>query len=164
MARDLLATSHALTVYNRTTSKVDGFIFCGAALVEIPCTTVTNIDVIFLIVGFLSDVCSTSLYPSTGALVSLGLGVVLVDMTTSDPILASKNATDMAVSPMMSLSMPPSLAVTIESIRVLRHGLALPGLVLMRQLYVLLLAHSEGSLDTQALISAFEQLNNTYLP
>ncbi|KAL5229955.1 hypothetical protein ABZP36_028731 [Zizania latifolia] len=96
MARHLLAIGYALTVYNRMASKADGLISCGATLMESPCTAAAVVDVIFLMVGFSSDVRSTSLDPSTGALASLGLGVILVDMTTSDPTLTSEIAAETA--------------------------------------------------------------------
>ncbi|XP_020266823.1 probable 3-hydroxyisobutyrate dehydrogenase-like 1, mitochondrial [Asparagus officinalis] len=44
-----------------------------------------------------------------------------------------------------------------------RMGLALPGLALAQQLHVSLMAHGEGGLGTQALVLAFERMNNVCL-
>ncbi|KAF7037592.1 hypothetical protein CFC21_047933 [Triticum aestivum] len=92
MAGHLLAAGYALTVYNRTPSKAQGLVSSGARLVDSPRAAAAAADVIFLMVGFPSDVRSTSLDPSTGALAGLAPGGVLVDMTTSDPTLAAEIA------------------------------------------------------------------------
>lgn len=63
MAGHLLAAGYALTVYNRTASKAEGLVSRGATLAESPRAAAAAADVIFLMVGFPSDVCSTSLTP-----------------------------------------------------------------------------------------------------
>jgi len=93
MAGHLLAAGYALTVFNRTASKAQGLVSRGASLADSPRAAAAAADVIFLMVGFPSDVRFTALDPSTGALAGLAPGGVLVDMTTSDPTLAAEIAT-----------------------------------------------------------------------
>jgi 3-hydroxyisobutyrate dehydrogenase len=88
MVGHLLAASYTLTDFTRTASKVESLVSHGAHLENSPRAAATTVDIIFLMVGFPSDVHSTALDPSTGALASLAPDGVLVDMTTSDPTLA----------------------------------------------------------------------------
>lgn len=67
MAGHLLAAGYALTVFNRTASKAQGLVSRGASLADSPRAAAAAADVIFLMVGFPSDVRFTALDPSTGA-------------------------------------------------------------------------------------------------
>lgn len=64
MAGHLLAAGYALTVFNRTASKTQGLVSRGASLADSPRAAAAAADVIFLMVGFPSDVRSTALDPS----------------------------------------------------------------------------------------------------
>jgi len=108
MAGHLLAAGYALTVYNRTPSKAQALVSSGASLADSPRAAAAAADVIFLMVGFPSDVRSTSLDPSTGALAGLAPGGILVDMTTSDPTLAAEIAVAAAAAGCTAIDAPVS--------------------------------------------------------
>ncbi|CAL9166038.1 unnamed protein product [Musa hybrid cultivar] len=92
MAGHLLSAGYYLTVFNRTPAKAQPLLDRGAKLAGSPAAVARASDVVFLIVGYPSDVRRVSLDPSDGALAGLAPGSVLVDMTTSDPALAAEIA------------------------------------------------------------------------
>ncbi|KAG0480629.1 hypothetical protein HPP92_011487 [Vanilla planifolia] len=90
MASHILSAGYSLTVFNRTPSKARPLIDRGAVLADSPLAVARASDVVFLIVGYPSDVRRASLDPESGVLPGLSPGSVLVDMTTSDPSLADE--------------------------------------------------------------------------
>ncbi|CAL9040867.1 unnamed protein product [Musa banksii] len=92
MAGHLLSAGYYLTVFNRTPAKAQPLLDRGAKLASSPAAVARASDVVFLIVGYPSDVRRVALDPSDGALAGLAPGSVLVDMTTSDPALAAEIA------------------------------------------------------------------------
>ncbi|KAG6489045.1 hypothetical protein ZIOFF_050303 [Zingiber officinale] len=92
MAGHLLSAGYSLTVFNRTSSKAQALLDRGAKLAGSPVDVARASDVVFLIVGYPSDVRRVALDPSKGVLSGLAPGSVLVDMTTSDPALAAEIA------------------------------------------------------------------------
>lgn len=92
MAGHLLSAGYSLTVFNRTSSKAQPLLDRGAKLAGSPGDVARASDVVFLIVGYPSDVRRVALDPSEGVLSGLAPGSVLVDMTTSDPALAAEIA------------------------------------------------------------------------
>lgn len=278
MASHLLAAGYPLTVFNRTPAKAQPLLSRGAHLADSPAAVARSSDVVFLIVGYPSDVRHVILDPTSGLLSSANPSSIIVDMTTSDPSLAREISTAASSAGCHSVDAPVSggdrgarnaalsifaggevsvvqtltplfnlmgkvnymggpgsgqqaklgnqiaIASTmvgliegviyahkagldvgqwIEAIskgaagskslehygkRILerdmepgfyvkhfvkdlgiclkeceRMGLALPGLALGQQLYVSLIAHGEGGLGTQALVLAFERMNNVCL-
>jgi 3-hydroxyisobutyrate dehydrogenase len=87
MCRHIMAKGYSATVYNRTKDKARPLLDAGAAWGETPRTVAERSDVVFAIVGFPRDVREVFL-GAQGALVGSSLGMVLVDMTTSEPSLA----------------------------------------------------------------------------
>jgi 3-hydroxyisobutyrate dehydrogenase len=87
MAGHLLKAGFATTVYSRTKSKAAPLMAQGAKWAETPRAVAAASDVVFSIVGFPSDVREVLLGPE-GALAGSKPGNVLVDMTTSEPMLA----------------------------------------------------------------------------
>jgi 3-hydroxyisobutyrate dehydrogenase len=87
MAGHLLKAGFAATVYSRTKSKAVPLLEQGAKWAETPRAVAAASDVVFSIVGFPSDVREVLLGPD-GALAGSKPGNVLVDMTTSEPMLA----------------------------------------------------------------------------
>jgi 3-hydroxyisobutyrate dehydrogenase len=87
MAGHLLKAGFAVTLYSRTKSKADALLGQGAKWAETPRAVAAASDVIFAIVGFPSDLSEVFLGPE-GALAGSKPGNVLVDMTTSEPMLA----------------------------------------------------------------------------
>ncbi|XP_057417868.1 probable 3-hydroxyisobutyrate dehydrogenase-like 1, mitochondrial [Lotus japonicus] len=88
MCSHLIRAGFSLTVFNRTLSKAQPLLDLGAHLADSPHAVAATSDVVFTIVSYPSDVRSVLLDPTTGALVGLRPGGILVDMTTSDPSLA----------------------------------------------------------------------------
>jgi 3-hydroxyisobutyrate dehydrogenase len=87
MCRHLIAKGYSATVYNRTKDKARPLLDAGASWGETPRAVAERSDVVFAIVGFPRDVREVFLGPQ-GALVGSRAGMVLVDMTTSEPSLA----------------------------------------------------------------------------
>ncbi|KAL0921084.1 hypothetical protein M5K25_008117 [Dendrobium thyrsiflorum] len=90
MASHLLAAGYSLTVFNRTPEKSQSLVEQGARLAESPFAVARSSDVVFLIVGYPSDVRRAALDPESGVISGLSSGSFLVDMTTSDPTLAAE--------------------------------------------------------------------------
>ncbi|HEY2761487.1 MAG TPA: NAD(P)-binding domain-containing protein, partial [Pirellulales bacterium] len=87
MCGHLIDRGFAMTVSSRTKSKADALVTKGAKWAESPKAVAEQSDVVFSIVGFPADVREVML-GTNGALVGSKAGMVLVDMTTSDPTLA----------------------------------------------------------------------------
>jgi 3-hydroxyisobutyrate dehydrogenase len=87
MCGHLIAKGYAATVYNRTRAKAQPLIDAGAAYADTPGAVAQRSDVVFAIVGFPKDVREVFL-GAEGALAGSRAGMVLVDMTTSEPSLA----------------------------------------------------------------------------
>src|SRR5438445_8189810 len=87
MCQHLMTKGYAATVYNRTRDKAKPLIDAGARWADTPKAVAERSDVVFAIVGFPNDVREVFLGPQ-GALAGSRPGMVVVDMTTSDPTLA----------------------------------------------------------------------------
>src|SRR6516165_10855798 len=87
MCRHLMTKGYAATVYTRSKAKAQALLDTGAAWAETPKAVAERSDVVFAIVGFPRDVREVFLGPN-GALAGSRPGMVLVDMTTSEPSLA----------------------------------------------------------------------------
>ncbi|MQL75401.1 hypothetical protein Taro_007760 [Colocasia esculenta] len=92
MAAHLISAGYSVTLFNRTPSKAAPLLDMGARLAESPLAVARASDVVFLIVGYPSDVRRVVLDPESGVLRGLSPGSVVVDMTTSDPALAEEIA------------------------------------------------------------------------
>jgi 3-hydroxyisobutyrate dehydrogenase len=92
MCGHLLAAGHPVTVTTRTRAKADSLVDAGAAWGDSPAEVAAVSDVVFVMVGYPSEVEQVVLGSGHsgggGALESLAAGSVLVDMTTSRPALA----------------------------------------------------------------------------
>ena len=87
MCGHLMNAGYSATVYSRTQQKAQALIDRGARWAATPRAVAENSDVVFSIVGFPADVREV-LLGEQGALSGAKPGVVLVDMTTSQPSLA----------------------------------------------------------------------------
>ncbi len=87
MCGHLLKQGYKASVYNRTQSKAGPLLQQGAQWAEGPRKVAEQSDVVFMIVGYPSDVRQVSL-GHDGALAGCSPGNILVDMTTSQPSLA----------------------------------------------------------------------------
>jgi 3-hydroxyisobutyrate dehydrogenase len=87
MCRHLMAKGYAGTVFNRTRAKAQSLVDAGATYADSPKAVAERSDVVFAIVGFPKDVREVFL-GADGAVVGSRPGMILVDMTTSEPSLA----------------------------------------------------------------------------
>ena len=87
MCRHLRTKGYSATVYTRSKAKAQALLDAGAVWAETPKAAAERSDVVFAIVGFPRDVREVFL-GSSGALAGSRPGMVLVDMTTSEPSLA----------------------------------------------------------------------------
>src|SRR5215470_13195360 len=87
MCQHVMTKGYAATVYNRSKEKAKPVLDAGAAWADTPRAVAERADVVFAIVGFPKDVREVFLGPQ-GALAGSRAGMILVDMTTSEPSLA----------------------------------------------------------------------------
>src|SRR6516225_8243499 len=87
MCQHLMDKGYQATVYNRSRDKAKPLLEAGAAWADTPRAVAERSDVVFSIVGFPKDVREVFL-GTQGALAGSRPGMVLVDMTTSEPSLA----------------------------------------------------------------------------
>jgi 3-hydroxyisobutyrate dehydrogenase len=89
MCGHLMSAGYAATVYNRSAEKARPLVEKGAKLADSPQAVAAASEVVFTIVGYPRDVRAVTLGPR-GTLEGARPGTVLVDMTTSEPALASR--------------------------------------------------------------------------
>lgn len=87
MCGHLIDAGYQTTIFNRSIEKTQGLLKKGASLADSPKAVAENSDVVFTIVGFPSDVRQVIL-GEDGVLAGSRQGMVIVDMTTSEPSLA----------------------------------------------------------------------------
>jgi 3-hydroxyisobutyrate dehydrogenase len=87
MCQHLMTKGYAATVYNRTKERAQPLLDGGATWADTPADVARRSDVVFAIVGFPKDVREVFL-GSKGMLTAARPGLALVDMTTSEPLLA----------------------------------------------------------------------------
>ncbi|KAI3899684.1 hypothetical protein MKW92_051160 [Papaver armeniacum] len=91
MAARLISAGYSLTVYARTPQKALSLQQKGAIIVNSPSDVANKSDIVFTMVGHPSDVRSVVL-GDNGVLSGLNKGGVLIDTTSSDPVLAKEIA------------------------------------------------------------------------
>lgn len=89
MARNLMKAGYGLTVHNRTEHRARPLIDEGALWAPTPSDAAAGSDAVITIVGFPSDVESVYL-GEEGILKGAAAGTLLIDMTTSSPLLAKR--------------------------------------------------------------------------
>ncbi|MGP0063230.1 MAG: NAD(P)-dependent oxidoreductase [Isosphaeraceae bacterium] len=87
MCGHLMAAGYPATIFNRSVEKARPLVEKGATLADSPRAVAAASDVIFTIVGYPQDVREVTL-GEDGTLAGAHPGAVLVDMTTSEPVLA----------------------------------------------------------------------------
>jgi 3-hydroxyisobutyrate dehydrogenase len=107
MAAHLLSAGHNLHVHNRTKAKAQALLDAGAHWHDSAGAAAAGADFVFTIVGFPADVEATYFGPA-GVLAGAKPGAVLVDMTTSSPLLAQRIAAAAAAKGMSALDAPVS--------------------------------------------------------
>ena len=107
MAAHLLAAGHTVHVFNRTRAKAQPLLDAGARWHDSAGAAAAQADFVFTIVGFPADVESTY-FGTEGVLARARPGAVLVDMTTSRPLLAQRIAAAAAARGLAALDAPVS--------------------------------------------------------
>jgi 3-hydroxyisobutyrate dehydrogenase len=107
MCGHLLAAGHPVTVTTRTRPKAAGLVGAGATWADSPADVAAANDVVFVMVGYPSEV-ETVVLGDDGVLASLAPGGLLVDMTTSRPALAVEIARRAAEVHVAALDAPVS--------------------------------------------------------
>src|SRR5438046_3447586 len=105
MCQHLMSKGYKATVYNRTKDKAGPLLEAGAAWADTPKGVAEKSDIVFAIVGFPKDVREVFL-GANGALAGSRSGMILVDMTTSDPTLAREIAEAAKAKGVASLGAP----------------------------------------------------------
>jgi len=89
MARNLMKAGYLVHIYTRTKSKADELISEGAVWCESVAACSHDRDAVITIIGYPRDV-EEVYFGENGILSSAKKGAYLIDMTTSDPILAKR--------------------------------------------------------------------------
>ena len=110
MAGHLLSAGYRLTVYNRSPDKTKPLVERGAAVVSSPAEVASQSDVVFTILGYPQDVRQVILGDGTtqGVIHTSRPGMIVVDMTTSQPSLAVELAARLAHVGAASIDAPVS--------------------------------------------------------
>jgi 3-hydroxyisobutyrate dehydrogenase len=87
MCGHLMARGYPATVFNRTRTRAQPLLDNGAAWADSPAAVAERSDIVFTMVGFPSDVRGVY-FGDDGLLKAVRAGMVLVDMTTTEPNLA----------------------------------------------------------------------------
>jgi 3-hydroxyisobutyrate dehydrogenase len=107
MAGHLLKAGHPLHVFNRTRARAQPLLDAGAHWHDSAGAAAAQADFVFTIVGFPADVEETYFGPK-GVLAHARPGAVLVDMTTSRPLLAQRIAAAAKAKGLAALDAPVS--------------------------------------------------------
>ncbi len=107
MAGHLLDAGYPVSVYNRTRAKADELVSRGATWADSPAEASKDADIVVTIVGFPQDVEETY-FGENGVFQTLRSGGLVIDMTTSSPLLAKRIATAAAEKGIGALDAPVS--------------------------------------------------------
>jgi 3-hydroxyisobutyrate dehydrogenase len=107
MAGHLLKAGHTLHLFNRTKARAQPLLDAGARWHDSAGAAAAQADFVLTIVGFPADVEETYFGPD-GVLARAKPGAVLVDMTTSSPLLAQRIAATAQAKGMAALDAPVS--------------------------------------------------------
>ena len=107
MIRNLIKAGFDVSVYNRTKEKAMELESDGAVVVDSIADCVENKDVIITIVGYPEDVESVYLSPD-GVIKNASANTLLIDMSTSTPVLAERIYTEAKKNKMESIDAPVS--------------------------------------------------------
>ncbi len=107
MCGHLLTAGYRVTVHSRTLSKAQPFLDRGAQWAESPRAVAAASDVLFTMVGFPQDV-HTVYFDETGVLAGARAGMILIDMTTTQPSLSREIATAASANNLSAIDAPVS--------------------------------------------------------
>jgi 3-hydroxyisobutyrate dehydrogenase len=107
MCGHLLTTGYRVTVYSRTRSKAQPLLDRGAQWAESPGAVAAESNVLFTMVGFPQDV-RTVYFGETGILAGARAGMILIDMTTTQPSLSRDIAAAASAKGLAAIDAPVS--------------------------------------------------------
>ncbi|HEY5227981.1 MAG TPA: NAD(P)-dependent oxidoreductase [Opitutaceae bacterium] len=107
MAGHLMAAGHPVHVFNRTREKAASLVEKGARWHESAGSAAAAADIVITMLGFPRDVEETYLGPG-GIVERAGKGALLIDMTTSSPLLARRISEAASERGLSSLDAPVS--------------------------------------------------------
>jgi 3-hydroxyisobutyrate dehydrogenase len=107
MCGHLLTAGYRVTVHSRTKSKAQPLLDRGAQWTEHPRAVATESDVLFTMVGFPQDV-HTVYFDETGILAGARAGMILIDMTTTQPALSREIAVVASAKGLAAIDAPVS--------------------------------------------------------
>ena len=107
MCGHLLTAGYRVTVHSRTQSKAQSLLDRGAQWAESPRAVATQSDVLFTMVGFPQDVRAVY-FDETGILAGTRAGMVLIDMTTTQPSLSRDIAAAASANNLSAIDAPVS--------------------------------------------------------
>ena len=94
MAQHIMDAGYPLTVFTRTKSKAEQLIANGAEYAASPAEVAAASDVVCTMLGFPKDIEQVILHPETGVVANLKPGSVVIDFTTTEPVLAERIAAE----------------------------------------------------------------------
>ena len=107
MCGHLLTAGYRVTVHSRTQSKAQSLLDRGAQWAKSPRAVAAKSDVLFTMVGFPQDV-RTVYFDETGVLAEARAGMVLIDMTTTQPSLSRDIAAAASANNLSAIDAPVS--------------------------------------------------------
>jgi 3-hydroxyisobutyrate dehydrogenase len=107
MAGHILEAGYGLNVYNRSRDKADALVAQGAAWCDTPGEVAAASDIVITMVGFPHDV-EEVYFGDRGIVSRAAPGAILIDMTTSSPMLAERIAAAAAHKGCAALDAPVS--------------------------------------------------------
>lgn len=107
MIRNLLKAGYSVNMYNRTKARAEELVSDGAVWKDTIAELVKDSQVIITIVGYPKDVESVY-FDADGILANAESGTVVIDMTTSSPLLAEKIYNEAKSKGLSSLDAPVS--------------------------------------------------------
>jgi 3-hydroxyisobutyrate dehydrogenase len=87
IVKHLLSAGHEVSIYTRTKEKAQDLLDLGAKWAESPGDVAAQVDVVFTMVGYPSDV-EEVYYGKTGIFENGNSNLIVIDLTTSTPTLA----------------------------------------------------------------------------
>ncbi|MEI8014630.1 MAG: NAD(P)-dependent oxidoreductase [Nitrospira sp.] len=107
MCGHLLTDGYRVTIHSRTKSKAQPLLDRGAQWAENPRAVAAESDVLFTMVGFPQDV-RTIYFDENGVLAGARAGMILIDMTTTQPALSREIAVVSSVKGLAAIDAPVS--------------------------------------------------------
>jgi 3-hydroxyisobutyrate dehydrogenase len=107
MCGHLLTAGYRVTVHSRTSSKAQPLLDRGAQWAENPRAVAAESDILFTMVGFPQDVHRVY-FAETGVLAGARAGMILIDMTTTQPALSRDIAAAASANNLSAIDAPVS--------------------------------------------------------